>query len=104
MVKDLLRTGGRVDGILASSDRAAFGAMAALRSVGFYVPEDVKLISFDNSPYSPMGTPAITALDRNPKVLAETACSILLGLIAGEANGSIENIVPVSLVERDSTR
>ena len=104
MVKELLRNGGKVDGILTSSDRAAFGAMAALRSVGFYVPEDVKLISFDNSPYSTMGTPAITALDRNPKVLAETACAILLKQIAQETDYEIENIIPVSLVSRDSIR
>jgi DNA-binding LacI/PurR family transcriptional regulator len=51
-----------------------------------------------------MGTPAITALDRNPKVLAETACAILLKQIAQETDYEIENIILVSLVSRDSIR
>ncbi len=104
MVRELLRSGNKVDGILTSSDRAAFGAMAALRSVGYYVPEDVKLISFDNSPYSTMGTPAVSALDRNPGAIAETACMILLMQITGDTGCKTEHVIPVSLVERDSIR
>lgn len=103
LVKGILQQGHKIDGIITSSDRAAFGAMVGLRSVGFYVPEDVRLISFDNSPYSNMATPAITAIDRNPKGLAATACETLLKLICHETV-SKENIVPALLVKRDSTR
>lgn len=104
MVQSILKQGFQIDGIIASSDRSAFGAMAALRRVGLYVPEDVKLISFDNSPYSTMATPAVTALDRNSNVLAEKACDILLQILDGQQDISMETVVPVSLVERDSTR
>ena len=83
MVRDLLRQGIKIDGIITASDRAAFGAMAGLRSVGLYVPEDVRLISFDNSPYSTMATPSVTALDRNPEALAQKACQILLARMTG---------------------
>ena len=103
LVRGLLRQGHEIDAIITASDRAAFGAIAGLRSVGLYVPEDVRLISFDNSPYSAMATPSVTALDRNPGVLAEKACQILLGRIRGEAV-PMENRVPVGLVRRDSTR
>ena len=103
MVRDLLRQGVKIDGIITASDRAAFGAMAGLRSVGLYVPEDVRLISFDNSPYSTMATPSITALDRNPAALAQRACQILLARIQG-GDTARDNIIPVSLVKRDSTR
>ena len=92
-----------VDAIITSSDRAAFGVITALHRVGLYVPEDVKLISFDNSPYSSMASPAITALDRNPGMLAETACRTLLDLIEGRP-AEKETIIPVSLCRRDSTR
>jgi len=103
LVRDLLRRGHKFDGIITASDRAAFGAMAGLRSVGLYVPEDVRLISFDNSPYSAMATPSVTALDRNPGALAEKACQLLLQRIRGEVC-EMENIVPVGIVKRDSTR
>ena len=100
----LLRQGMPVDGILASSDRSAFGAMAALRALGFYVPEDVRLICFDNSPYATLTTPALTTLDRNTGQLARTACEYLTRMIAGDRAIPAETTVPVSLVCRDSTR
>ena len=92
-----------VDAIITSSDRAAFGVMTALHEVGLYVPEDVKLISFDNSPYSTMASPAVTALDRRPQELAETACAHLLALMRGET-APARTVIPVSLIRRDSTR
>lgn len=103
LVMKLLRDGTKVDAIITSSDRAAFGALKALGKVGYYAPEDVRLISFDNSPYSMMASPSITAIDRNPKELARKACEILLAEINGE-EVTYENIIEVSLVERDSTR
>ena len=103
LVRAVMGQGLPVDGIITSSDRAAFGVITALHRVGLYVPEDVKLISFDNSPYSSMASPAITALDRRPQELAETACRCLLNLIAGKPVAT-ETIIPVSLCKRDSTR
>ena len=103
LVRGLMGRGMAVDAIITSSDRAAFGVVTALHRVGFYVPEDVKLISFDNTPYSAMASPAITALDRNPRLLAETACRRLLDVIAGQPVPH-ETIIPVSLCRRDSTR
>ncbi len=103
LVRDLMGQGVPVDAIITSSDRAAFGVITALHRVGLYVPEDVKLISFDNSPYSTLASPAITALDRNPHLLAETAVRCLLDRIAGKPVEN-ETIIPVSLCRRDSTR
>ncbi len=48
-IEELLHDGEQIDGIIASSDRAAFGAITALEKVGCYVPEDVKLITFDKN-------------------------------------------------------
>lgn len=103
LIMKVMKEGRKVDGIITSSDRAAFGAMKALGRVGFYSPEDVRLISFDNSPYSMMASPSITSLDRNPASLAEKACEILMDLVAKKEVRK-DNIISVSLVERDSTR
>ncbi|EOS61333.1 hypothetical protein C815_00508 [Firmicutes bacterium M10-2] len=103
IIERLLYDGEKIDGIIASSDRAAFGAMTALEKVGYYVPEDVKLITFDNSPYTAMATPSITAMDRNPKQIAMSACRQLMGQINHETYEQ-EEIIEVSLIERDSTR
>lgn len=103
LIMKVMKEGRKVDGIITSSDRTAFGAMKALGKIGYYSPEDVRLISFDNTPYSTMASPSVTSLDRNPASLADRACEILLELIAGK-EAQKENIISVSLVERDSTR
>lgn len=103
LVMQIMKQGKKVDGIITSSDRAAFGAMKALGKAGYYVPEDVKLISFDNSPYAMMSSPSITSIDRNVGELSKAAGELLLQCIYKEC--AVEKkIVPVSLVKRDSTR
>ena len=103
MLRQIIEKGLPLDAVITSSDRAAFGAVTALHQVGLYVPEDVKLISFDNSPYSAMASPAFTAIDRNPRELAETAGRCLLNMIKGIPTDK-EIIVQVNMCVRDSTR
>lgn len=104
LVSDFLRRDLPVDGIIASSDRAAFGALKAFRGVGLYVPEDVKMISFDDTLYAELSAPALSSLNRQPEKLAQTACDLLLRQINGERPEQIINYVSVTLEKRDSTR
>ena len=103
LIMDYFKEGRKIDAIITSSDRAAFGAMKALGKLGYYVPEDVRMISFDNSPYSVMGSPSVTAIDRNGTLIAQKAAEILNKLFDGETV-PLETVIPVSLVKRDSTR
>ncbi len=102
LVRECFGKGYSVDAIITSSDRAAFGAMTALEKIGRYVPEDIRLISFDNSPYNAMAVPGITALDRRPDLLAEEAVRVMNDLLSGNRT-EIEHVIPVRLVERTST-
>lgn len=52
LVTDFLSTGYPVDGVFAHSDHAAVGALRALVAAGKRVPEDVRLIGFDDSVYA----------------------------------------------------
>ena len=100
---DVLSENKKIDAIITSSDRSAFSVMKAIGQLGFYAPEDIRLISFDNTPYSTLSSPSITAIDRKPETIAEKAAEVLLKLLNKEETENI-NIIPVSLVERDSTR
>ena len=103
LVMHIMKAGKKVDAIITSSDRAAFGVTRALGKIGLYPPEDVRLIAFDNSPYSTMVSPSITAIDRNPEELSCKACETLLKMI-NKQEVPTETIVPVSLIKRDTTR
>ena len=103
IIMDVLSESRKIDAIITSSDRSAFSVMKAIGQLGYYSPEDIKLISFDNTPYSTLSSPSITAIDRKPETIAEKAVEVLLKLLSKEETENI-NIIPVSLVERDSTR
>jgi DNA-binding LacI/PurR family transcriptional regulator len=102
MLLDLLEQQEKVDGIICSSDRAMFGANRALQEAGYYIPEDVKLVSFDNSCFAALATPSYTAIDRNVQALAKGAAELLEAAMRKEPAKKI--IVPGTIVHRYSTR
>lgn len=93
-----------MDGIITSSDRAAFGARRALQRIGYFVPEDVRLVSFDNSPYAAFASPSLTTLDRRPEELAKTASEVLCACIEKRTDVRKTNSIDVSLIPRGSSR
>ena len=103
IIMDQLSVGKKIDGIITSSDRSAFSVMKAIGELGYYAPEDIRLISFDNTPYSTLSSPSITSIDRNPREIAYKACEVLLKTLNREETESAY-IIPVSLVKRDSSR
>ena len=103
IIMNALSEGKRIDAIITSSDRSAFSVMKAIGELGYYSPEDIKLISFDNTPYSTLSSPSITSIDRRPEEIACKAVEVLLKQIDHEGV-SDTNTIEVSLVKRDSTR
>lgn len=103
LVRRFAAIGRPFDGIFAVSDHAAVGALRALQASGVRVPEDVKIVGFDDSIYTRITTPSITSVRRFPEQLAFQGCQALLALIAGK-EPPLEAVVPVELVERASTR
>ena len=93
-----------MDGIITSSDRAAFGAQRALQHIEYFVPEDVRLVSFDNSPYAAFASPSLTTLDRRPGELAKRAGEILCTWMEKGIISAQTNTIDVSLVQRGSSR
>lgn len=101
---DFLQKGFTVDGVITTSELSALGVLYALRRAGLRVPEDVKLVSFDNTLYSLLTTPPLSSVERSPQQLARKSCGILLELIRGVQPASLAITVPVDLVERGSSR
>lgn len=101
---DFLQRGFAVDGVITTSELSALGALYALRRAGLQVPQDVKLVSFDNTLYSLLTTPPLSSVERNPQQLARKGCDMLLELIRGGQPAACEVTVPVDLVERGSSK
>ena len=67
LLTDFLAKGFPVDGIIASSENAALGAIAALSDAGLSVPKDVQIITFNNTMLSSLITPPLSSIERFPR-------------------------------------
>lgn len=88
--------------IIASSDQMALAALEVARERGLSVPEDLSLISFDNTPIVRFSQPPLTAIDQP---IAETVSRAVEHLIARTPEAQQQGVIEVAagLVERAST-
>ncbi len=88
--------------IIASSDQMALAALEVARERGLAVPEDISLISFDNTPIVRFTQPPLTAVDQP---IAETVSRAVEQLIARRPDEDSSAVIEVAagLVERAST-
>ena len=105
IINTLLHKNIKFDGVFASNDRYALGIVYALQNHGIKVPDDVKVVGFDNSLYSMLTRPSISTISRNTSKMTDKACQWLLDIINGEKEMSSDTIlVPIQLIERESTK
>lgn len=67
--------------LFCSSDFIAFGALQAIKSAGFKIPEDMSVVGFDNNDFAEMITPPLTTVDIRKNLLGERSARRLLELI-----------------------
>ena len=92
-----------VDGIFATSDRIAACILKCLKKLGKNVPKDVKVIGFDNTTIAEMTDPALSTIAQPIHAMSELATHTLFKLINKETIGNLHQIIPVELIEREST-
>lgn len=84
------------------NDYMATGALAALKDADIKVPEDISIVSFDNTMLSKITTPKLTSLHVDNKLNGIKAMQLIDKMINGDI-GYISVEVPTNLVIRDST-
>ncbi|MEV6407188.1 MULTISPECIES: LacI family DNA-binding transcriptional regulator [Streptomyces] len=90
-----------LDAVFVASDLMAQGVLAALRSAGLRVPEDVAVGGFDDSPAATASTPALTTIRQPWDRISSEMVRVLLAQIGGEDPAAV--ILPTELVKREST-
>ncbi|MCI8515798.1 MAG: LacI family transcriptional regulator [Hungatella sp.] len=103
LVLELLESRKNLDGIFCGSDRIALGASRAVAQSGRRMPDDIKIIGFDNSLYSRLAVPPISTIGRNSRTLSIKACEMLLELIDHPGKIICPQMIPTRVIERDST-
>lgn len=88
--------------VLASTDRHALGALAALADAGLKVPTDVSVMGFDDYVTSGFIRPALTTMKMPAAEMGRLAVTILTDLLNGRQVKRDKLLLP-RLVERTST-
>lgn len=99
--KKLFNGNSEFSAILASNDKIAFGAIKAIQERGLKVPDDISVIGFDDIESSKYFNPPLTSMKMKLGEMADIATKSIVASIEGEMKPPI-NVVPVSLVERES--
>lgn len=92
--------GRALDGIFAATDTLAALCLTELRAQGLGVPEDVKLVGFDDLPIARQTMPALTTVRQDIAAGARGLVDLLLRRLAGEATESF--VLPPELVLRET--
>lgn len=98
-----LELGDRPTAVFCASDEMACGFVGALQRHGVRVPEDVSVVGFDNIEIAGHVSPPLTTVRQPRTELGERAAAQLMSLMAGKTLEAREVVLPVELVEREST-
>lgn len=92
-----------VDAIFVASDLMASAALRVLRDRGRRVPQDVRVVGFDDMDLARTTEPPLTTLVNPAEKLGRGAVAMLLGQLENGADGHTQRILPTALVERETT-
>ena len=100
---ELLDAGQIFDGVFATNDAMALGVMMALNERRIKVPEEVKIVGFDNISATEIAGIPLTTINQNKQKMGEMAVELLMDEIL-QRKSDVNNIkIPVNLIRRRST-
>lgn len=101
-IEEGLKNNPDVDGIFASSDLIASQVIQVCNKFGVKIPEQIKLVGFDDVIIATITTPTITTIHQPVKEMSELSIEYIDKSLKGEMVPS--NVyMPVRLVKRNST-
>lgn len=101
-MRELLRRSPQVDGVFASSDSIAAGAMDVLKDSARRIPEDVGIVGFDDSDWAMRCDPQLSTVRQPADLLGRRAASVVLDLLEGNQPTSEDSILPTHIMWRAS--
>lgn len=101
-MKMLLERNTDITAVIIINDYMAVGALEAIKDSGLKVPEDISVVSFDNTIFSKISSTKLTSLHVDKKEQGVKAMQLIDEMVTNK----VENIkieMPTELVVRDST-
>ena len=92
---------GDIDGICCGNDLIAIGAIRLLKERGIRIPEEVKIIGFDNISISKYIDPPLSTIAQPIYKIGQESVNMLISIIERKRT-SLNKVLHVELVERGS--
>ena len=89
---------------VCNNDQLAYNLLNKLNALGYKVPEDISIVTFDNTIYSEISSVKLTSVDNNTEQLVEKAASTIIKKINDPKRQYHRIIVDANIVERDSVK
>ncbi|UVJ41299.1 LacI family DNA-binding transcriptional regulator [Arthrobacter sp. CJ23] len=103
-IKEMVRNGVEFDGVVAVTDAVAFGVIRGLRDAGLRVPEDVKVVGFDDIQQAEFSVPSLSTIAPDHDWMVGTALALLTERIKDRSpRPGRELVAPFRLIVREST-
>ena len=100
----LMRLTHRPDAVFCANDLMAIGALDALREMGLRVPDDVRLVGFDDIEAASLVSPALTTIANPAYETGWSAAKLVLDRLQGRHTGSRRTIIlPCRLIVRETS-
>ena len=95
--------------VVCANEENAMGTLKCLQQEGYSVPEDVSVVSFNDTPRSALVSPSLTSVSINTQEMANAALRMLAERVSISGKPPIRSlplkvIVPPTLVVRESTK
>jgi LacI family sucrose operon transcriptional repressor len=102
LIRDLFIENPDLDGIFASSDLMAASAVKICSDLNKKIPEEVRIIGYDDINVASLVTPQITTIKQPLGQMSALALDLLIKQM-NKVKVPVENILPVQLIERETT-
>lgn len=102
LMSEAIRDGDLPEGFFIASDAMAIGALRALSEKNLHVPEDVKIVSFDDVEIAKYASSPLTTIHVPIEQMAEIGVKLLVERIEGREI-PLKVIIPTKLVVRESS-
>ncbi len=90
------------DGIVTSNDMMALGVLDVCEEIGLKIPEEIKLVSFDNTDMSTLIKPKLSSVDLHEYDLGVKASELLLERLGGRTIAKNYTLTPTLYVRQSS--
>lgn len=100
----LLREHPEIDGVFAGNDLIGISLIKAAYNEHKEIPGQLQIVGYDNILFSELVTPSLTTIAQPIDLIGETAAELLLTKISGGSQKNEKIVLPIRLVERETTK